>query len=67
MAQAIIWVVDTSSIIEIRRSVPNVRRQSVFGSMSALVTDGRLMYPKQVVDELERRFGHADVGLNQSE
>jgi SpoU rRNA methylase family enzyme len=26
----------------------------VFGSMSALVTDGRLMYPKQVVDELER-------------
>ena len=26
----------------------------MFGSMSALVTDGRLMYPKQVVDELER-------------
>jgi len=54
MAQAIIWVVDTSSIIAIRRSIENARRQSVFASMGALVMNGRLVYPKQVVDELER-------------
>jgi len=54
MAQDVIWVVDTSSVIGIRRSIENTRKQNVFASMGALVMDGRLVYPKQVVDELER-------------
>ncbi|MHB8216207.1 MAG: DUF4411 family protein [Candidatus Sulfotelmatobacter sp.] len=54
MAQHVIWVFDTSSIIEIRRSVESTRRQAVFGSMSSLVTAGRLVFPIEVVKELER-------------
>jgi hypothetical protein len=54
MAHEVIWVIDTSSVIEIRRSVENATRQNVFTAMSALVHAGRLVFPKQVVDELER-------------
>jgi uncharacterized protein DUF4411 len=54
MAHDVIWVIDTSSVIEIRRSVENSKRQNVFTAMSALVLGGRLVFPKQVVDELER-------------
>jgi predicted nucleic acid-binding protein len=46
-----VWVVDTSSIIEIRRSVPNADRRELFGRLSALVGEGRLKFPTQVVDE----------------
>src|SRR5437870_5234052 len=49
-----VWVIDTSSIIEIRRSVPNVDRRDLFSRLSALVVEGRLKFPKQVVDELRR-------------
>jgi hypothetical protein len=55
-----VWVVDTSSIIEIRRSVPNADRRAVFRRLSALVSEGRLKFPKQVVDEL-RRAANPDV------
>jgi hypothetical protein len=54
MARDIIWVVDTSSVAEIRRSIENTRKKNVFDSMSALVDDGRVVFPKQVVGELER-------------
>jgi rRNA maturation endonuclease Nob1 len=54
MAHAVIWVVDTSSVVEIRRSVETAKRPGVFDAMSALVAVGRLVFPKQVVDELER-------------
>jgi|ERR1700674_150385 hypothetical protein len=54
MAHEVIWVIDTSSVIEIRRSVENAKRQNVFTAMSALVLGGRLVFPRQVVDELER-------------
>lgn len=54
MALNVTWVFDTSSIIEIRRSIENVRKQGVFASMSSLVTSGRLVFPIQVVKELER-------------
>lgn len=54
MAQEIIWVIDTSSVIEVRRSIENTKKKGVFSAMGALVGEGRLIYPKQVVSELER-------------
>jgi hypothetical protein len=54
MAQHVIWVLDTSSVIEIRRSIENTKKQAVLNSMSSLVTAGRLVFPIEVVKELER-------------
>lgn len=54
MAGPIIWVVDTSSVAEIRRSIENTKKKHVFERMSALVSDGRIVFTKQVVGELER-------------
>lgn len=48
------WVVDTSSIIAVRRLVPRVNQPTVFGKLDTLVTSDSLVYPAQVVDELER-------------
>ena len=50
----VIWVIDTSSIAQVRRSVENARKPYVFSSMTTLVQAGRLWFPRQVVDELER-------------
>ena len=49
-----VWVVDTSSIIEIRRFVPSAARRRVLDRFSALASEGRLRFPKQVVEELQR-------------
>jgi rRNA maturation endonuclease Nob1 len=54
MARDVIWVVDTSSVAEIRRSIENTRKKNVFESMSTLVHDGKIVFPKQVVGELKR-------------
>ena len=54
MAREVIWVMDTSSVIAVRRSIENPRKPVVFASLGALAQEGRLVYPKQVVDELER-------------
>lgn len=53
MADAV-WVLDTSSIIEIRRSVPTAHRRQLFAQLSALTVEGRMKFPKQVVEELKR-------------
>jgi hypothetical protein len=50
----VIWIIDTSSIVQVRRAVENTRKPYVFQSMTALVQVGRLCFPKQVVDELKR-------------
>lgn len=50
----VIWVIDTSSVVEVRRSVRNDRKAEVFRSMGALVEAGRLLYPREVLDELDR-------------
>ena len=49
----VVWVIDTSSIIEVRRSQKD-RREQIFSEMTRVVTEGRLVYPPQVVAELER-------------
>jgi hypothetical protein len=54
MPQDVVWAIDTSSVAEIRRSIENPKKQRVFTQMGVLVQDGRLIFPKQVVDELER-------------
>ena len=54
MARDVIWVIDTSSVVEIRRSIENSKKEYVFKRMGNLVQEGRLVFPKQVVDELGR-------------
>ena len=49
-----IWVIDTSSVLEVRRIVPQNHRQSVYDALSASVADGHLVFPTQVFDELKR-------------
>ena len=49
-----IWVIDTSSINEVRRFVPAPVRQKVYDNLSAMVNDGALVFPVQVFDELDR-------------
>jgi hypothetical protein len=50
----VVWIVDTSSIAEVRRSVENIKKPQVFEKLSELVKQGRLMFPRQVLGELER-------------
>lgn len=54
-----LWVIDTSSILEIRRpnplKIPKARQPAVYTALTALVDEGVLVYPKQVLDELERQ------------
>ncbi len=54
-----VFVIDTSSIIEVRRlfsqSSPP-QRALVYDRLSAMVRNGTLFFPKKVLDELER--GH---------
>ena len=54
MAASIVWIVDTSSIVEVRRAVENTKKPQVFEKLTELVNEGRLMFPRQVLDELER-------------
>lgn len=49
-----IWVADTSSIIEVRRRVQRQKQRSVYNALTDLVNADLLVYPKKVVDELER-------------
>lgn len=57
-----IWVVDTSSILEIRRAegkgqiqIPKAKQAGVYDRLSGLVDAGILVFPKQVLKELERQ------------
>ena len=52
-----LWVADTSSIVEVRRIVRRQDQDGVFRALSQLVNDDVLIYPVQVVKELERYKG----------
>lgn len=54
MAANVVWVLDTSSLVQIRRSVANSQKAGVLARMTEMVIRGRLVFPKQVVEELER-------------
>jgi hypothetical protein len=51
---AAFWVVDTSSIIAVRRVVPRGDQPGVFAKLDSLMATDVLVYPVQVVEELER-------------
>ena len=48
------WVIDTSSIIEVRRC-QNAQKAAIFHGMSELVNAERLVFPPEVLAELQRR------------
>jgi hypothetical protein len=64
-----IWVIDTGSIIEIRRGVPGVLRQKIIAELDSRARTGHIIYPPQVIGELERAAeeikskGHPDLPL----
>ena len=51
------WVIDTSSLVEIKSSVPHAERERVFDALTALVSAGRLLFPREVLNELKRGVG----------
>lgn len=66
----IVWVLDTSSITEVRRpalQIPQSEHVRVYRALGELVGGGALVFPKQVREELERQHptlaakGHADL------
>lgn len=49
-----ISVIDTSSIIQVRRIIQKKDQKMVFAALTKIVQQGRLVYPVEVVSELER-------------
>lgn len=49
-----IWVIDTSSIIEIRQKYKKEDQIIIYDKLSSLINQERLVYPVQVFDELDR-------------
>lgn len=49
-----VWVIDTSSITEIRRRLTRADQVTVYTSLTLLVTGGHLVFPAEVLDELKR-------------
>ena len=49
-----IWVIDTSSVLEVRRIFPGSQPGPIYEALSQLVSDGKLVFPAQVYDELKR-------------
>ena len=53
-----LWVIDTSSIIEVRRptlQIPRAKQPEVFAALTELVNRDVLVFPKKVLAELERQ------------
>lgn len=48
-----VWVIDTSSVIELRQ-IPHADRKPVLAALDALVDVDRLLFPTQVLPELDR-------------
>ncbi len=49
-----IWIIDTSSVIEIRRQLPADATRAACEELDAMVYRGVLTFPPQVLEELER-------------
>ena len=49
-----IWVIDTSSILEVGRSFDQAVRLRIYSELSKLVEGNSLVYPPEVYDEVER-------------
>lgn len=49
---SVIWVIDSSSIVDLK-IIPHALRPQVIRHLGALVGNRRLIYPRQVLDELK--------------
>jgi hypothetical protein len=49
---SVIWIIDSSSIVELK-TIPHTIRSQVTRALDALVAKGRLIYPRQVLEELK--------------
>lgn len=58
-----IWIIDTSSLILIRALLRREEQDAARDGLSKLVTAGRLVYPKEVVKELQRYQGAEQPAL----
>jgi hypothetical protein len=66
-----IWIIDTCSILEIRRperlKIPKTKQAQVYARLDEFVETGALVYPREVLKELERqttkiaRAGESDL------
>ena len=50
----VLAIIDTSSIVEIRRSIANTRKRGIFDALATLAENHKLYFPKEVLRELER-------------
>jgi hypothetical protein len=57
------WVVDTSSLILMRSLYSREERGRILERLSALVTEARIVYPREVVAELDRYAGPDNPAL----
>jgi len=49
-----IWVIDTSSLIQIKSDVSTDDRDRVFEALTKLAAAARLLFPREVIAELKR-------------
>ncbi|HYM25814.1 MAG TPA: DUF4411 family protein [Vicinamibacterales bacterium] len=52
----IVWVLDTSSLIAIKSTVPRVNRERLFEAMTTLAHSAELCFPREVLAELRRNL-----------
>ena len=49
-----VWVIDTSSIIEVCRGLPKTDHAKCFALLTGLARGGQLVFPSQVIGEMKR-------------
>ncbi len=49
---SVLWIIDSSSIVDLK-IIPHILRPQIIRHLDALVGDGRLVYPRQVLGELK--------------
>lgn len=55
-----VWVIDTSSVIELRQ-IPHEHREQVMTALDEMVENDLLFYPPEVLGELKRTAMNSDV------
>lgn len=63
MSEIGIWVIDTSSIIEVRRNGSPIAKRDqtkIYSALGSMVDGGQLAFPPQVHAELKRESGEID-------
>lgn len=54
LKDGVYYVLDTSSVIRVREVIPQSHRKTVFSKLTDYVEDQILVYPKEVLNELEK-------------